>query len=117
MDWALFGDLIMTALFTALLLGLEHYIPWRRIMGHDIRVPWSYVVGVASLGLPFSAWALGAARPLSGWEVVAGFWTVVAAGGWSVLACYKLDWYLEERAREGVERGRGDTAGGDGRGD
>jgi hypothetical protein len=91
---ARFIALVIAAVFTAIQLAVEHAIPWEKLFGRKVGPPWTYIAGVASLGLPFSVlmllwrdrWALAA------------FWVLSAFGGGSVFLGYHIRMCLEKES-------------------
>jgi len=73
-----------------LLLIIEHYLNFGMI-GLDIDAPFTYIVGVATLGLAYSLWA-GFYRL---WVPLAAFWAIVIAGGAAVIGAYTVDWAVD----------------------
>jgi len=112
LTWILWA---LAAAATAALLGFEHYFAWHRILGHDPEAPWSYVAGVATLGVGFTVWVLVTCpvRPLAAWEVIAGWWGIVAAGGVTIIGCYQVDGWLGRRATKAATRVKNAEAGRD----
>ena len=91
----------LACLIAALLLFVEHWFPWRLVIGHELPRPAAYVLGVLALMLPFS----GLLVHWGAWQALIALWAVVASGGAAVLGAYALDWLLHLRikAREQQE--------------
>ena len=73
-----------------LILIIEHYLNLD-VIGLDIKPPFTYVAGVAALGLAYSLWA--AFYRL--WVPLAAFWAIVIAGGAAVIGAYTVDWAVD----------------------
>jgi hypothetical protein len=90
-----FVALAIAALWTAVQLAIEHVTPWEKLFGgRKVGPPWTYVAGVASLGLPFSVLMI---LWRDGWALAA-FWTVAASGGLSVFLGYDIRMRLENES-------------------
>lgn len=86
--------LALAAIAAALAIVVEHYA-WRAVafvtgVTWHLDPPWTYVVGVTTIGLFFTAWcALQRAR----WPIVA-FWIIVLATGATDVVVYTVDWSI-----------------------
>lgn len=90
-----FIALAIAAIVTAVQLAVEHVIPWHKLFRkRQIGPPWSYIAGVASLGLPFSILMI----LWRDWWPLAAFWTVAAFGGGSVFLGYDIRMRLENES-------------------
>jgi len=84
-------DILMMALLSCVAQLAAHYLPWRRLLGRQLRRTEAYTIGVVLMLAPFSVW-LG----LQGlWRVLLALWIVIAACGAVVIGAYGLDHYLE----------------------
>ena len=73
-----------------LVLIAEHYLNFS-VVGLNIDAPFTYIVGVATLGLAFSAWC-GFYRL---WVPLIAFWSITMTGGVAVVGAYTLDWTVD----------------------
>jgi len=90
-----FIALAIAAIVTAVQLAVEHVIPWHKLFRkRQIGPPWSYIAGVASLGLPFSVLMI----LWRDWWPLVAFWTVAAFGGGSVFLGYDIRMRLENES-------------------
>lgn len=88
-------DIAVTALIAALVLAVEHFIPWQDIPPHrPLPRLVAYVLGVAAMIVPltvlFILW--------KAWLVIAALWITVVAGGGAVILCYTFDAWRSARA-------------------
>ena len=95
-------DLAITVIVVALSLLLEHWAPWQKIFQRRFHVVVNYMLGVLALIVPLTVlyWTWGSLR-----EIVA-LWSVVVAGGLTVMLAYAVDDWAEARLarREAEER-------------
>jgi len=89
-----FIALVIAAIVTAVQLGVEHVVPWEKLFGRRVGPPWTYIAGVASLGLPFSVLMI----LWRDWWSLAAFWTITAFGGGSVFLGYDIRIRLENES-------------------
>ena len=95
-------NIALTALVTALALAVEHYFPWRLVLGRALpRIP-AYILGMAAVAVPVSVLFL----LWNAYLEIAALWAAIVAGGLTVMICYALDRYLalQARASEAEER-------------
>lgn len=89
------SPILIAALLSALILSIEHYFPWRLLIGRDLRPVECYIAGILAIHLPFSTllvlWEL--------WAALVALWTITITGGLVVIASYTLDHYLDLRLR------------------
>lgn len=86
-------QIVITTLLTSLLLLVEHWLPWRAILGKDLpRVP-SYIAGVLAIALPLTGLYLQWSHCPPGWPLahLAALWATILGGGSSVVLAYRLD--------------------------
>jgi hypothetical protein len=80
------GPITIGWALSAALLIAEHIalwsLPWR------LKEPWSYVVGVGTLGVGWIAWALTASGPISPIDAVASVGVICSSGVVILLAYY-----------------------------
>lgn len=89
--------IVMVMLAEALL----HYFPWRVLLkGKELPRVLAYTLGMLALMAPLSAWLWERGDR----EVIEVMWTVIFAGGLTVLALYGLDRYLKLEMRD-IESG------------
>ena len=87
------ASISLTCLIAALLLLVEHWLPWRTILGGELkRVP-SYIIGVMALALPLSGlylhWSFH--TPEWGFAHLVALWAVIVSGGCAVILAYLFD--------------------------
>ena len=83
----------LACLIAALLLLIEHWLPWRVILGGDLkRIP-AYVIGVLALALPLSGlyWHWSTHPPEWAYAHLAALWAVIVSGGCAVILAYLFD--------------------------
>jgi len=83
-------SVVVASTVAFLILIIEHYLDFG-VIGLDMRPPFTYVAGVAALGLAYSLWA-GFYRL---WTPLAAFWAIVVAGGTAVIGAYTVDWAID----------------------
>ena len=76
-----------------LILLVEHYFPWRLILGRKLPRLAAYVLGVLAMVGPLSflyfRWEVA---PVMVHGHLVALWCVVVSGGLAVLLAYALDW-------------------------
>lgn len=95
--------IVLTALFAALILIVEHYAPWFRRSNNDRPHPvYNYVLGCLALFLPYSSlliyWGLFCPG-ISPFLALAALWAVMGVGGAAVGGCYLYDDYMDNRRK------------------
>lgn len=92
------APILIAVLLTVLILIVEHYFPWRSLIGRDLRPVECYIAGILAIHLPLSTllatWQL--------WNALIALWALTIGGGVTVGSCYALDHYLELRARSAI---------------
>jgi hypothetical protein len=88
-------NIVIAVLISMLILGFEHYIPWKRWLGTELSRPAAYTLGVLGIILPqIGLWAVWAAFPPVGnpfvW-CIASLGAGVIASGLMVYALYLID--------------------------
>lgn len=92
--------ILITALVAMLLIMVEHWLPWKEILGKELPRTVAYVMGLAAILLPVSGLALLA--PVDRFEFLAGLWIVSAAAGAGCLLGYAIDSWLTMRSRAAI---------------
>lgn len=93
MDWL---GILISALISALILLVQHLLPWPRLIGQELppRIA-AYVMGVLGLLFPLSilyaVWEQ--------WIALLALWIVVIAGGAAVMLAYAIEDWLDYRIR------------------
>lgn len=83
-------DMLIMAVLSGVAQLAAHYLPWKLILGRQLRRTEAYVIGVVLMLVPFSVW-LG----LQGlWDVLLALWVVIVVSGLTVIGAYALDSYL-----------------------
>lgn len=98
-------ELWMVVILAVLLEWTLHYFPWKLLLkGKELSRVMAYTLGTLGLMLPYTAWL---------WyrndvDAIIALWSVVAAGGFTVVLLYRLDRHfeLEMRNLEAEERER-----------
>ncbi len=97
-------DIAVTALIAALLLAVEHFIPWFDIFHRPLPRLGAYILGVAAMIVPLTALFI----LWRAWLAILALWSVVLAGGLAVMLCYAFDaWRLARadlRAEDEIRR-------------
>ena len=102
-------SIFCASLISALIIAVEHYLPWQKMLGRALPVIIRYVIGTAGFLLPFTAllafWFVQDGG-IGFYRTAAGLWSVAASSGIAVMGCYGLDGFLNHklRAAESAER-------------
>lgn len=83
-------SIFVASAVAGLVLLAEHYVNFN-FVGLNITAPFTYVMGVATLGLAFSAWC-GFYRL---WLPLVAFWSITMTGGVAVVGSYTMDWAID----------------------
>ena len=90
--------ILLTAVVAGLIQAIEHWFPWRMILGKDLPRISAYTLGVLGFALPLSAlfsyWQF--------WSALAALWSVIVTSGCAVALAYGIDWLLD-RVRQSYE--------------
>jgi len=100
-------DIAIAVLVGVLILLVEHYLPWSKLVGRELPRPAAYILGVLAMIVPLSAlyiwWHYRSVvlgwRPIEWYWAVVAMWAVVIGCGLAVLGAYALDSWLEYRMR------------------
>lgn len=88
-------DIFTVCVVTVLILGFGHYFPWQSLIGRELPRIAAYVYGVLAIALPATSFML--LKDL--WLAAVVLWASIVGGGASVIGCYALDSYLDNRMR------------------
>jgi hypothetical protein len=83
-------DILLTCVVAELLLFVEHWFPWRLMLGRDLPRLAAYVLGVLAMMGPLT----GLFAHWGEMEAVIGMWAVVASGGLAVVMAHGADWVM-----------------------
>jgi hypothetical protein len=87
----------IASLVACLLTMLEHWLPWKEILGKELPRTVAYVMGTLAILLPVNGLALLA--PVDRYELLAGVWCITVAAGIGCLLGYAIDAWLIVRSR------------------
>jgi len=105
MDWL---GMVLTVVVAVLLVLVEHWLPWGKILGHRLPRLWAYVMGVAAMLVPVSVLLLvwdGEGVVILGWQVVMVVWLVAGFSGLAVGLAWGWDSWLDLRQGRDVAEG------------
>jgi hypothetical protein len=82
-----------TALTAALILLVEHWLPWKMILGREISRVWAYIAGVLAMVLPLSGLYLYwiDRSPVYPYAHLVALWVVIGVSGLAVISAYQFD--------------------------
>jgi fatty acid desaturase len=101
MNWLTVG---VTVLMSVLLILVEHWLPWRKLLGRELPRLAAYVLGVLALALPLTVLFL-AVGDLPGAQAAAALWLVILFCGLATILAYTVDHTLELRAERDAADG------------
>lgn len=91
-------QIVVTALVTVLILLVEHWGPWSKLVQARVHLVVNYISGVLAIILPLTAllaiWQQGMA--------IAALWIITVAGGLAVIIAYVVDGWIATRNRADV---------------
>ena len=89
----MYWPLAIIAVATGGTIAALHWFPWNRWIGHELKPPWSYVVGTSVLLAAFVAWILwdGSILAHQPWMAAVALGTISAAGGITDIIAYRID--------------------------
>lgn len=90
--------IVIAALMSMLLVMVEHWLPWKEVLGKKLPRTAAYVLGTAAILLPLTG-LLILAREIDRWGMLAALWAVTAAAGAGTALGYLVDGWLEMRVR------------------
>jgi hypothetical protein len=82
-------DMIVATSTTALILLLEHWIPYRTLFGKEPGLISRYVMGTLGLVIPLS----GLMVTWANWAALVAIWILVIAGGLVTMGAHAIDNY------------------------
>lgn len=82
-------------LLVVALEALLHWLPWRKWWGKDLPRLVAYTLGLLGIMGPFSLWLMDQGEI----DVLQILWIVVVSAGFTVLAAYGLDRYMDLETR------------------
>jgi hypothetical protein len=88
-------EIAITVVLAALILMVEHYLPWEQALQMKAHLIVKYVIGTMGLIIPLTVLYLCWGRER---EALA-LWLVTAGGGLAVMAAHWLDHWLSIRSR------------------
>ena len=89
MDQEAKRELVQISVVGAMTQAIAHWFPWHRL-GHEMRPPLTYVIGVGQIVGWFSVWAFRRKHK----DDVTALGAIVASSGLSVIAAYAIDYAL-----------------------
>ena len=90
----------LMALVVALVIVVEHYLPWERMLGRRLPRLVAYTLGLLAVAVPVTGWLLAHDMGLA----ALALWVAIVTAGLATVACYALDTILTLRATLAVER-------------
>jgi hypothetical protein len=88
-------SIVLTALIAMLMVLVEHWMPWRKMIGKELPKQSAYILGTLAILGPltvlFITWG--------DWQALASIWITAAAAGTGTLAAYAIDGMLDQRIR------------------
>ena len=91
----------LTAMVAGLIIAVEHYFPWRMLIGKNPPRLVCYTLGMLAILGPYTlliaVWAVTINAPL--YLAAIALWVVVVSSGLSTAACYALDTFLLNRTK------------------
>ena len=94
MNWLTVG---VTVLVAVLLILVEHWLPWRKLLGQELPRLAAYVLGVLAMALPLTG-LFTASGTVPGAQAAAALWLVILFCGLATFVAYVADHTLELRA-------------------
>ena len=90
--------IVVSSMVTFLLILVEHWLPWKEILGRELPRTAAYVAGTAAILLPFTGMVL-LVPEVDRAGVVIGLWVVTIAAGAGTWLGYLVDGWLKMRTR------------------
>jgi hypothetical protein len=90
------SDLVKLVVLCGLLTMLEHYLPWKAILGVELPKLIAYVLGILAVFVPLTL--LFVEYPMvTGWRAALALWVAATGAGLGTVLCYVLDDWLVKR--------------------
>lgn len=89
-------QIVLTCLFSVLIMWVEHWFPWRILIRRDLPRLAAYVIGTSGVIIPISYlfWLWTHTPPPSNNLFLIALWADVIASGLAVGLAYGLDWVV-----------------------
>ena len=101
MTWLSVG---ITVIVAVLLILVEHWLPWHKLLGQELPRLAAYVLGVLAMGLPLTVLFLTVGS-VPGGQAAAALWLVILFCGMATFVAYVADHTLELRAERDAADG------------
>jgi O-antigen ligase len=92
------GHILQAAVIAALIQLIEHWFPWRMLIGRELPRVAAYALGVLGFMAPLSVLFIDQ----QAWGALLAVWAVVVASGMAVMSAYAADWVMD-RVRRSYE--------------
>ena len=87
-------QIVLTSLFSILVMWVEHWFPWQMILRRKLPRLAAYMMGVLGILAPltylYCLWV--DAPPVNQWFYLVALWAVVLSSGLAVVLAYLFDW-------------------------
>lgn len=87
----------ITALVAMLLVMVEHWLPWKEMLGKMLPRPAAYILGTLAILGPLTV--LLSLEVLDWWQTIMAMWLTAAAAGAGTILSYAVDHWLAMRSR------------------
>jgi hypothetical protein len=97
MDWL---GIVLTVVVAMLLVLVEHWLPWGKMLGRKLPRLWAYAMGVAAMLIPLTVLVLvwdADGVVIAGWMVSVVMWLVAVFSGLAVMVAWWVDSWLDLR--------------------
>ena len=81
------GSLAIMAVFVALVILVEHWFPWQRLLGKECPRLLAYALGALAIAGPLTAWLLRRGMR----EATLALWVAIVAAGLATVLGYVVD--------------------------
>ena len=93
MSWQL--QIGVSAVISVLIIWLQHWFPWRFLLGHDLPRLGAYTLGIFALALPYSVLLLLWGVDDLIYRILLALWLLIAACGMATVGAHALDHIME----------------------